>query len=117
MAFRDKAHAARCGRVGIDGKAGLDIADAKIAIGGGGPAETAILVPGEIGLAALRFPMHLVNDLLQIAADPRLKHIGDPPVEPHRIQHQLVIGWPRSEERRVGKEGVSTCRAGWSPYT
>src|SRR3546814_12279475 len=21
-----------------------------------------------------------------------------------------------SEERRVGKEGVSTCRAGWSPY-
>src|SRR3546814_12172700 len=22
----------------------------------------------------------------------------------------------RSEERRVGKEGVSTCRAGWSPY-
>src|SRR3546814_11873136 len=57
-------------------------------------AETAILVPGEIGLAALRFPMHLVDDLLQIAADQRLKHIGDPPVEPHRIQHQLVIGWP-----------------------
>src|SRR3546814_12363230 len=23
---------------------------------------------------------------------------------------------PRSEERRVGKEGVSTCRARWSPY-
>src|SRR3546814_15496977 len=22
----------------------------------------------------------------------------------------------RSEERRVGKEGVSTCRSGWSPY-
>src|SRR3546814_5688417 len=22
----------------------------------------------------------------------------------------------RSEERRVGKEGVSTCRLGWSPY-
>src|SRR3546814_17455022 len=25
--------------------------------------------------------------------------------------------WPRSEERRVGKECVSTCRSRWSPYT
>src|SRR3546814_4530219 len=24
--------------------------------------------------------------------------------------------WGRSEERRVGKEGVSTCRSRWSPY-
>src|SRR3546814_20035826 len=24
-------------------------------------------------------------------------------------------GQPRSEERRVGKEGVSTCRSRWSP--
>src|SRR3546814_18150221 len=23
---------------------------------------------------------------------------------------------PRSEERRVGNDGVSTCRFGWSPY-
>src|SRR3546814_11781347 len=26
-------------------------------------------------------------------------------------------GEPRSEERRVGTEGVSTCRSRWSPYT
>src|SRR3546814_1137047 len=26
------------------------------------------------------------------------------------------IGSPRSEERRVGKECVSTCRSRWSPY-
>src|SRR3546814_12961472 len=26
------------------------------------------------------------------------------------------LGVPRSEERRVGKEGVSTCRSRWSPY-
>src|SRR3546814_12789432 len=26
------------------------------------------------------------------------------------------LGWSRSEERRVGKEGVSTCRSRWSPY-
>src|SRR3546814_12026104 len=25
-------------------------------------------------------------------------------------------GQTRSEERRVGKEGVSTCRSRWSPY-
>src|SRR3546814_13351480 len=26
------------------------------------------------------------------------------------------VGVARSEERRVGKEGVSTCRSRWSPY-
>src|SRR3546814_18567366 len=26
----------------------------------------------------------------------------------------LAVGIRRSEERRVGKEGVSTCRAGWA---
>src|SRR3546814_3666277 len=29
-------------------------------------------------------------------------------------QHLLEV--PRSEERRVGKECVSTCRSRWSPY-
>src|SRR3546814_13201709 len=28
----------------------------------------------------------------------------------------LPDGCDRSEERRVGKEGVSTCRSRWSPY-
>src|SRR3546814_20323578 len=27
-----------------------------------------------------------------------------------------VMGFDRSEERRVGKECVSTCRSWWSPY-
>src|SRR3546814_9886551 len=27
-----------------------------------------------------------------------------------------LVPQPRSEERRVGKEGVSTCRSLWSPY-
>src|SRR3546814_20313342 len=34
-----------------------------------------------------------------------------PPRGPNRI-----IAAPRSEERRVGKECVSTCRSRWSPY-
>src|SRR3546814_19117378 len=29
---------------------------------------------------------------------------------------RLVLGGGRSEERRVGKECVSTCRSRWSPY-
>src|SRR3546814_11609337 len=29
----------------------------------------------------------------------------------------LLWAIPRSEERRVGKECVSTCRSRWSPYT
>src|SRR3546814_12810301 len=28
----------------------------------------------------------------------------------------VVLGTARSEERRVGKECVSTCRSRWSPY-
>src|SRR3546814_16762837 len=28
----------------------------------------------------------------------------------------MSCGWLRSEERRVGKECVSTCRSRWSPY-
>src|SRR3546814_6190550 len=57
-------------------------------------------------------------------------HQADPAVEQRvlRVQHVeqrpladvelLAIGGPhlRSEERRVGKECVSTCRSRWSPY-
>src|SRR3546814_9561199 len=30
-------------------------------------------------------------------------------------EDELAVGRLRSEERRVGKEGVSTCRSRWSP--
>src|SRR3546814_9922130 len=32
------------------------------------------------------------------------------------VQKKGVLGMVRSEERRVGKECVSTCRSRWSPY-
>src|SRR3546814_11878399 len=32
------------------------------------------------------------------------------------VRTKRAASAPRSEERRVGKEGVSTCRARWSPY-
>src|SRR3546814_16719566 len=45
------------------------------------------------------------------------RHIGAPPLA--FIACMLAgFGWAaaRSEERRVGKECVSTCRSRWSPY-
>src|SRR3546814_5753028 len=33
-----------------------------------------------------------------------------------RLASQSAAGLTRSEERRVGKECVSTCRSRWSPY-
>src|SRR3546814_4408996 len=44
------------------------------------------------------------------------------PVAVHAVEHDLPgaqalgLDHPRSEERRVGKECVSTCRSRWSPY-
>src|SRR3546814_4539359 len=34
----------------------------------------------------------------------------------YRMPPHIVAGLGRSEERRVGKECVSTCRSRWSPY-
>src|SRR3546814_12788851 len=47
--------------------------------------------------------------------------VGDPDpvgqlVEDQRRQGMRPLDVVRSEERRVGKEGVSTCRSRWSPY-
>src|SRR3546814_9615001 len=36
--------------------------------------------------------------------------------DPDRLVFRLLILNTRSEERRVGKECVSTCRSRWSPY-
>src|SRR3546814_14401581 len=60
---------------------------------------------------------------------PRLRHNSlaeqeAPPLEQNRLyprprQQPLIVPWKapcRSEERRVGKECVSTCRSRWSPY-
>src|SRR3546814_13501128 len=57
--------------------------------------------------------------MLAIAAD--WGYLGaDGPIESWGADHiarspQELAEW-RSEERRVGKEGVSTCSSRWSPY-
>src|SRR3546814_21125189 len=37
-------------------------------------------------------------------------------VAAQKVEHYEIAGYGRSEERRVGKEGVSTCRSRWWPY-
>src|SRR3546814_16214164 len=51
---------------------------------------------------------HGRNQILEGEVSQRRMRIGQ-----QRIHARVFI---RSEERRVGKEGVSTCRSRWSPY-
>src|SRR3546814_11698746 len=37
-------------------------------------------------------------------------------IDARRAQAQIIAEDARSEERRVGKEWVSTCRSRWAPY-
>src|SRR3546814_12570974 len=49
----------------------------------------------------------------------RLGIVDDEPTRSNALLqpcHEVLAGWLRSEERRVGKECVSTCRSRWSPY-
>src|SRR3546814_11370580 len=57
-----------------------------------------------------------VQDVRPADVDPQfLGHvIADVEIEPARRAH--IGDQRRSAERRVGKECVSTCRAGWAPY-
>src|SRR3546814_4184314 len=42
--------------------------------------------------------------------------IVDPPTPRPPADEMVMVMHGRSEERRVGKECVSTCRSRWSPY-
>src|SRR3546814_20829488 len=61
---------------------------------------------GVLVLAQAERTMGICRRLAECIADPR-----DPSRVVHRLEDIL-----RSEERRVGKECVSTCRSRWSPY-
>src|SRR3546814_6854818 len=58
------------------------------------------------------------SDLLRFQQKPVVaKVVGDPPLNWARRCRVSIEGkLLRSEERRVGKECVSTCRSRWSPY-
>src|SRR3546814_18399612 len=53
------------------------------------------------------------HDLNQVTWEQRAL-AGDPKFE--AAQNVVDFPYSRSEERRVGKECVSTCRSRWSPY-
>src|SRR3546814_2584747 len=62
------------------------------------------------------------SDLLGTAGNHRLAafldahHIEARRLHRRRRRGSAIRGSSRSEERRVGKECVSTCRSRWSPY-
>src|SRR3546814_1026722 len=56
-----------------------------------------------------------VDELLGLAGEPCPLAAGVHPVPANR-GHAVEVVAVRSEERRVGKECVSTCRSRWSPY-
>src|SRR3546814_4533939 len=60
------------------------------------------------------------SDLSRHADDPHFEGLGDPRGRAadaaHAENDEGARPKTRSEERRVGKECVSTCRSRWSPY-
>src|SRR3546814_13350526 len=61
------------------------------------------------GVATVRCQKDVAADLRGAIATPRVKHLA-------AITNPVQVGKLKSEERRVGKESVSTCRSRWSPY-
>src|SRR3546814_14520490 len=61
---------------------------------------------GQIFGRTLDEPLHMAAGGVGITQANRTQNAG---------QAAQLVG-PRSEERRVGKEGGSTCRSRWSPY-
>src|SRR3546814_11760194 len=74
-------------------------------------------VPGSVVFPALEGTRPVLVEIqalvvrIQSGATPRRSVVG---WDSNRLSMVLAI---RSEERRVGKECVSTCRSRWSPYT
>src|SRR3546814_11912167 len=68
--------------------------------------------------AARELPVFLI-DVHLLAAGARLfgeRQIDDAVLDSRHADDERPIDLARSEERRVGKECVSTCRSRWSPY-
>src|SRR3546814_20741353 len=69
----------------------------------------------EIQYAASRHPRHIVSTVTKCAR----RRLAQPPIGPASLEGSSRASRhlrpQRSEERRVGKEGVSTCRSRWSP--
>src|SRR3546814_13096368 len=70
----------------------------------------------DYGPASIPFPTRMT--VVRLAGGRLWVHA---PVAPDTVLFEAIdalgdVAWLRSEERRVGKECVSTCRSRWSPY-
>src|SRR3546814_19152291 len=70
---------------------------------------TLIIPPADVG--GIEMGVEITPDTVTITAQPPAGEDEEAPSGPVEIP---IIA--RSEERRVGKECVSTCRSRWSPY-
>src|SRR3546814_19345369 len=70
------------------------------------------------GVYALRtLPLDAIPDLSDVQVIVYTDYPGQAPqVVEDQVTYPLTTAMLRSEERRVGKECVSTCRSRWSPY-
>src|SRR3546814_20179283 len=65
------------------------------------------------------FDPNVTAEVIRLAYSSRVRQLQSPLAVSYakRIRFMLPVGTGlRSEERRVGKECVSTCRSRWSPY-
>src|SRR3546814_18923088 len=70
-------------------------------------------------LKRLLVPVKPAADHAGLGAEQRFHHAADraeKAAKDRYFRQQATAGQDRSEERRVGKECVSTCRTRWSPY-
>src|SRR3546814_14533253 len=91
-----------------------DVCSSDLEIFSGEPALLGESLGGEVvGVTSRR---HLV-DLDPALADAALQiRVGQADGDAQPQRQGALRGQARSEERRVGKECVSTCRSRWSPY-
>src|SRR3546814_4450921 len=67
-------------------------------------------------LALARTAENLFADNIYFDISASVILAADSPIEEEYVWTIRNVGVDRSEERRVGKECVSTCRSRWSPY-
>src|SRR3546814_14210805 len=108
--------AERAGQHGAAIKSWLAIADAAPALGMAGT------IIGLIRMFAAMDDPSAIGGAMAIALLTTLygvvlaNMIAGPIAARLTLLSEMEIGWQRSEERRVGKEWVSTCKSRWSPY-
>src|SRR3546814_19687591 len=89
--------------------AGMDAAN--IAFAGPGKTDAELM---QALAAGILIELESEGELQRLAA--AAQRSGYPARVAIRINPDFVLKGSRSEERRVGKECVSTCRSRWSPY-